>query len=369
MVGGALSASIAFAATALAAPGPSRVSAAFPPPVANVASVACFTATGCVAVGWSTLPGGADPTPLELRTTDGGALWVPVVVPHVASQLRTVACAGLVCVAGGTSGSVLHSPDGGRTWAAAALPAPFASVVAVACPSATSCVAEGHDGTTGASGLLASSGDGGATWASQYKETTSDLQALWCARPTACVAYGTSYLGTSDGSTWGPVLPAAGFPTEAVCPTALTCVGSSPAEGIVTSSDGGTTWTISDGSFVPTSLSCGSATACVGTDGANLVITTDGGKTWSEETPGFAGDTLAAVACATGAECQVVGSALADGYPDRALLLGVVPSTGAFTPEVAANAVDTAVAATCPPPRCARSPAPTPTATRSSFGR
>ena len=98
---------------------------------------------------------------------------------------------------------------------------------------------------------------------------------------------------------------------------------------------------------VPTQLACGSATSCVGTDGTNLVTTSDGGATWSEQSPGLDDEVLDGAACPAAGDCQVVGFDTADGYPDRALVLGVSPSTQSFAPERVSNELDVALDASC----------------------
>lgn len=350
---GALLASVVLlvVGVASAAPRAWTVLASFPPPVAYMASVSCFSVTGCVAVGWG--PSASDrpaSSPIELRTVDGGSLWSPVPVPLDVHTLAAVVCQGSVCVAGGDGPVVLRSTDDGLTWTSVALPSTMAVVTAVACPSATACVAEGRGAGTAATGVIAGSTDGGATWTTQYAEATTSLHSLWCASPTRCFAYGTSFVATSDGSTWGAFAAPDAFPTLAVCPSTTACVGSSPSAGIVTSSDGGQTWTPTDGAVVPTALACGSASSCVGTDGSSLVLTTDGGATWSEVSPTYTSQTLAGVACSSSASCQVVGFATSDAYADRALMLDVAPDTQAYAPERVANALDAAGSATCATP-------------------
>lgn len=286
--------------------------------------------------------------PTELRTVDAGSLWTPVAVPHAVSLLGVVQCTGTLCLAAGNGDVLLRSTDDGLTWQVEALPSSMAGVTTLACPSSTICFAEGAATGDAGGGAIVGSTDAGATWTGQYDESTSYLQSLWCASATSCYAYGTTYLATTDGTTWAPVAVPDDFPTIAVCPSATTCVGSSPSAGLVTSSDGGSTWTISDGFVVPTSLSCGSATTCVGTDGPNLVITTDGGASWSEQTPPFTSALVLGVSCLSATSCQAVGTASADTYPDRALLLDVAPSSEDLTPERVATALDAAVSASCP---------------------
>lgn len=339
---------VAVPGVALAASRTWTLSASFPPVVTYVESISCFSATTCVAVGWTSAGSGQLATPVELRTVDAGSLWTEVEVPHVVSMLDVVACAGTLCLAGGDGGVLLRSNDDGLTWDDVGLPLSIAQVTALACPTATTCFAEGAEKGTTPSGAIVETTDAGASWTGEYDETSTYLHSLWCSTATSCYAYGTSYLSTSDGSTWGLDAVPAAFPTLAACPTATTCIGSSPSAGIVTSDDGGATWSTADGDVVPTALSCGSATTCVGTDGTNLVITTDGGATWDEQSPPYADEVLLAVACLSAANCQAVGDDAVDTYPGRALLLDVTPSTQGFSPERVSTVLDAAVSASCP---------------------
>jgi photosystem II stability/assembly factor-like uncharacterized protein len=323
------------------------LSASFPPTVAYVESVSCFSATSCVAVGW-TASGSGQSSPMELRTVDAGATWSAVAVPRVLTVLDVVACTAKLCLAGGSGGVLLRSTDDGLTWDDVGLPFSIVAVTALACPSPTACFVEGRESGTEANGAIAGSTDGGASWTGQYQETTTYLDSLWCSTAASCFAYGTSYLSTTNGSTWGLDLASSEFPTVAACPSATVCIGSSPSAGIVTSDDGGATWSIADGGVVPTSLSCASTTTCVGTDGTNLVITVDGGSTWSEQSPPYTDEVLHAVACLSSTNCQAVGADTVDGYPDRGLLLDVTPSTQDASPERVSSALEAGVSVSCP---------------------
>jgi photosystem II stability/assembly factor-like uncharacterized protein len=324
-----------------------RLSASFPPLNAYIESISCFSATACVAVGWSNPGNGELTSPVELRTVDAGAMWTAVALPHDVSELDVVTCSATLCLAGGDSGVLMRSTDDGLTWSDIGLPLSIVEVTAIACPGAATCFVEGYERGTSPSGAIASTTDGGMSWTGDYNETSTYLSSLWCPTSTSCFAYGTSYLSTTDGSTWGPATLSGDFPTLAVCSSSTTCVGSSPSAGIVTSVDGGATWATTDGDVVPTSMSCGSATTCVGTDGTNLVITTDSGATWSEQSPPYADEVLRGVACLSATNCQAVGDDAVDTYQGRALLLDVTPSTQGFTPERVADVLDAAVSASC----------------------
>jgi photosystem II stability/assembly factor-like uncharacterized protein len=323
------------------------LSASFPPVNGYVESISCFSATACVAVGWTNPGHGQLTSPIELRTVDAGAMWTAVALPHGVSELDVVTCTATLCLAGGDGAVLLRSTDDGLTWSDIGLPLSIVAVTAIACPGAAACFVEGYERGTSPNGAIASTTDGGLSWTGDYAESSTYLSSLWCPTSTSCFAYGTSYLSTTDGSTWGPVALAGDFPTLAVCSSATTCVGSSPSSGIVTSTDGGATWATTDGDVVPISMSCGSATTCVGTDGANLVITTDAGATWSEQSPPYADEVIRGVACLSATNCQAVGDDAVDGYTGRSLLLDVTPSTQGFSPERVAGAIDAAVTASC----------------------
>jgi len=330
------------------------VSAAFPPPVSDLKAVACFSATGCIAVGYTADASGQSFQPIELRTVDSGALWTPVTLPRDNSQLFAAACVALTCEAGGSNSTMLRSVDGGVTWTTVSLPPTLSSVAGIACPSAAVCFAYGDGPASAANGAIAGSTDGGATWSSQFTESTARLTSLWCVTATRCFAYAATFVSTSNGTTWAPFSAPVNFPAVATCPTPTACVGT--ASGVVTTSDAGLTWTITDPSHHPTALACVTATSCVALDPLshglqpNLMATSDGGVTWSVQSLPTASSVLGGIACGSAGNCQVAGYADADGFSDRALLVRVATGTAQFVTEPVGNAVDSISTISCATP-------------------
>jgi photosystem II stability/assembly factor-like uncharacterized protein len=192
------------------------------------------------------------------------------------------------------------STDQGTTWTLASIPPQVVAIGAVACPTASLCIAVG-------SAVLVSS-DGGATWAPVgVTGGIEDLYSISCASATTCVAVGPNPQGpfnhslpadaietTNGGSTFADVtLPAyTASIFEVSCSTNLTCVAS-VAEGtgqstaaFAASTDGGTTWTAATPppSFVGVAgVSCSSDGSCVlvgSTSSGGATITRSPAQSW-----------------------------------------------------------------------------------------
>ena len=91
-------------------------------------------------------------------------------------MLNVVACTATLCLAGGDGSVLLRSTDDGLTWDDVGLPFSIAAVTALACPSATTCFAEGREIGTTPSGAIVATTNGGASWTGEYNETTTYLQ-------------------------------------------------------------------------------------------------------------------------------------------------------------------------------------------------
>jgi photosystem II stability/assembly factor-like uncharacterized protein len=91
-----------------------------------------------------------------LRTTDGGAHWVPQPLPATTGPLAALACpTATVCETVGVvasktveEGVALRTNDAGRSWGRQRLPAGVSAMVALTCPSAAECYALGQTTTT-----------------------------------------------------------------------------------------------------------------------------------------------------------------------------------------------------------------------------
>jgi len=255
--------------TATAPPLPANAS-----PGGVLQSVACPSASACVAVGLADVPGGYGGE--GLLVTGSGTSWQAAAAPVPAdaatsldSQLSAVACySATSCAATGTfeptssaSGDGMLLTGSGVSWTATAAPVPAnagpdprVQLQAVACPSASACVAVGQytDPTSGyAQGLLLTGS--GASWtataaplpANAAANPDVQLYAVACHSATSCVATGSyqdssgntqGLLVTGSGTSWKATeapLPAdaAANPEAALasvaCPSATACVAAS----------------------------------------------------------------------------------------------------------------------------------------------
>ncbi len=117
---------------------------------ALLTSVACPTATTCVAVGMDRL--GLTGQAAVMTSSNAGRSWSIRAIGDDVDALSGVACPSpLVCVAAGqwlrvppgTEPGILQSTNGGRTWREVPLVHRIGEMAAVACASATDCVALG----------------------------------------------------------------------------------------------------------------------------------------------------------------------------------------------------------------------------------
>ncbi len=286
-------------------------------------AVACPSATTCLAVGADNTAGVVTTATLAGSTWT----WTPAIeVPSDASgsgSLTGVACpSATTCLAVGGDGNSLGIVDqasltsAGWTWSPATSLLPPSSgagtLSAIACPSATTCVAVGTDGSEGVA-ATATSGAAGWTWSPEVRVDLGQaspglggLNAIACPSATTCVAVGSdnsdavTTKGTADatGWTWTPeviVTPDAsggGELTGVACPSAMICVavGSTIANGDVASQQTGGVYSaeIATGSVTGTTV------------------------TWSpvsDVAPDPTGsDALAAVTCVSASSCVAVGA-------------------------------------------------------------
>ncbi len=315
------------------------------------------------AAGWlAATPGAGAGTPLATAATITD-LADPAMATGV---LAAVACPSATTCLGVGSGplqgatAVASAADGAWTWGpltpSSGDTGNFFSWSGVACPSATTCLAVGTDNT---SGVVTTATLAGSTWAwTPASEVPSDasgtgsLAAVACPSATTCLAVGGdgNNLGivdqaslTSAGWTWSPatslIPPSSGTGTLSAiaCPSATTCVavGTDGSEGVTaTATSGAAGWTWSPevrvdlGQASPglgglNAVACPSTTTCVavGSDNSDAVTTTGtadaSGWTWSPEvivTPDASGGgELTGVACPSAMICVAVGSTIANG--------------------------------------------------------
>jgi acyl-homoserine-lactone acylase len=211
----------------------------------------------------------------------------------------------------------------------------------IACPSATSCLAVGHNGA-GTLGEVLRTTDGGRTWTTQpLPSSTGPLTGVACPSASDCIAVGqgngggSAVVATDDGgSTWeaesfapGASGQLSGYLTGISCPSRAECFATHSGGYVFVTRDGGASWgtafVLTD--FLPSleGVTCTSALDClvVGTgatvvgsahnfqiDTFSQVLTTEnGGNSWREQDLG-AGASLAGVGCSSGADCYAVGS-------------------------------------------------------------
>jgi photosystem II stability/assembly factor-like uncharacterized protein len=218
---------------------------------------------------------------------------------------------------------------------------------AIACPSASMCVAVGTTEGDGGNGLIEVTTDDGAHWSS--KVVSPLLEDVSCWDVDHCIASGDQLLITDDG---GASWTAPSNPPTSFGPVSCSegdCWTGGP-ESMVESTDGGNSWGSPETWSAPASISgwgdgtysfqaatlnsidCPSTTVCVAVGQATyvwnpppettlpqevefpgLIVTTgDGGKTWStqigpDNSP-FAQDGFSAVSCPSSQQCLAVGA-------------------------------------------------------------
>jgi hypothetical protein len=139
-------------------------------------------------------------------SADGGATWALASVPTGIGVLQSTACpSSTVCLAAGTTGTtvsdvvpakgeLLRSTDGGHTWLQSTGPVPVEDVYGMACPSADQCAMVGtfwfglpEVGV----GSVAQSIDAGSTFrSSPTSYTPITLTAVACPSASSCIAVG-----------------------------------------------------------------------------------------------------------------------------------------------------------------------------------
>ncbi len=196
-----------------------------------------------------------------LATANSGATWTTVVLPAGAPGLGSVACpTATSCVAVGDG--IYVTIDGGQTWQQRTIPGGIPTLRSVVCPTATRCVAvgpnaSGNNDPTAAADVVAS-GDGGATWnlISAPKGSAATFQ-ISCDTTAECFAVGptmqpggaATFLVTPDaGKSWvnAPAPPGLNAVADLSCPAVHRCVAvgaqqTGPATAVTTD---GSTWAV-----------------------------------------------------------------------------------------------------------------------------
>jgi len=333
--------------------------------------VTCTSATGCLAVGYSSPNFSDNQTPATLAERWDGSTWRVEHTPNppgaAASSLNAASCVSRsACIAvGNTSNSrgtwlTLAQRWNGHTWGIQPTPSPAngGTLLGVSCPSRSSCLAVGGHGNPNASvppGTLAERWNGRG-WRIQPTPSPRGggwfLNAVSCTSPSACTAVGgrlqppgkpTGTLAERwNGRRWRiqatPSLPgkAVKLLTGVACTSRSSCMASGGEFDWVTGEPLGTLaerWNGRTWRIVPTfkpaphgrgaylnGVACTSASACTAVGNQTLATTLAerwDGRTWNvQATPNPAGGqniTLAGVACPTRTVCTAFGGYENDG--------------------------------------------------------
>jgi photosystem II stability/assembly factor-like uncharacterized protein len=193
---------------------------------------------------------------------------------------------------------------------------------AIACPTASLCVAVGGDASL--SGTVATTSNDGDTWSSSAVPTgLPEMESVSCSSATQCVAVGSGVAITSSdgGATWN----AHSIPTNNTtllgvsCPSGTTtcvAVGVIPDEAgplngaIVVSNNNGVTWSAPSTSFPLGALggvSCANGSFCVAV-GAQILVTSDAGQTWTRQFVSGGTGVLRTVSCGSPTTCVAIGA-------------------------------------------------------------
>lgn len=212
--------------------------------------------------------------------------WRPLNAGPTAAELLTVACSSATsCVAAGAGGVALVTSDG-TSWS----PTSFSDgTTRQAAASPTALFAHGYDG------VLHRSTDGGATWSRRGRIDASSVAFLTADVGVAATQFGV-YRSADGGLTWARSHPYAAHAVAAV-PGGAAAVAVTLEGAALVSVDAGATW--ASAASTPEALlavTCPSATRCLagGTSGL-LLVSDDAGATWAPRATGFT-DVLVALA-------------------------------------------------------------------------
>ncbi len=251
-------------------------------------------------IGWAVSGGG-----VILHTSDGGLSWAAQ-NSNTLFDLNAVTCASTtVAWAVGTGGTVVHTTDGGAHWSGQSSDTGV-PLYAVACSGATNAWA------VGSGGVITHTSDG-ATWATQTSNTGANLHGVACsgALDAWAVGDGGVITHTSDGGTWATQASSTVATLHGVaCSGALSAWAVGDGGAVERTSDGGGTWAdVASGASNTNLLGVAAANAscvwAVGTSGV-VLCSTDGGQTWPKQTSGTT-DHLRAVACSGTTHAWAVG--------------------------------------------------------------
>jgi RHS repeat-associated protein len=293
-------------------------------------AVSCLTSTKCVAVGALASGQGQIGT-----TTNAGTTYSPISLPASTPALRAVSCvANAECAAVGV-GDIVTSVDGGMSWTSHQLSDAGLNLMGVDCTSSSLCLAVGMNTQAprpSSHAEIYRSTDQGSTWTlASVPSQVSGIGAVACPTATRCIAVGSNVLVSNDaGATWTPIGVTGGVSglVSISCSSATTCVGvgpnpqgevnhALPAEAIETTDAGGSFHTVKLPPYTASAfeVSCSSSSMCVvsgaegtGQSAPTFATSSDGGGSWTVGTPppSFVG--VAGISCLSGGNCVLVGS-------------------------------------------------------------
>ena len=245
-----------------------------PSGVVNLNAIACPATNTCIAVGGTS----------AIVTTDGGSTWTLTTVGH--NELTAVSCpSASACVAAGSdppvvsgcqSGSSYTTTNAGKSWTTT--PTHCFVPSGIDCAAATICIMVGsHGNGTSERGAVLKSVNSGTTWRPQLilSQTNTQLNAVACPSATSCVAVGNSptqsILTTADGGTsWTPRDPGVAVSQRyflaVACGSTQACQAAGTTAPVATT-DGGTNWAnVSTPNTIAkiVGISCSTSAACVG---------------------------------------------------------------------------------------------------------
>jgi photosystem II stability/assembly factor-like uncharacterized protein len=263
----------------------------------ELSGIACPSNYDCIAVGSNGSSSG-----VVVITHDGGKTWVSATTPTSAVAVTGVECISeddcTALVNNGTVTWAAHTTDFGQTWTQEGnLPSPFVAAAGLSCTVGGSCLVVGYVPTSAGhgSGAIAISHDGGQTWSNATVPAgLGTLESVACLSVSVCLAGGTTTTTVSD------VVPAAGQ--------------------LLRSADGGNTWQAVPGPLPVDDiydLACPSVEVCamVGTkwqgnpavaSGA-VAQSADGGSTFKASPSAYVPISLTALSCPTPTGCVAVG--------------------------------------------------------------
>jgi hypothetical protein len=309
---------------------------------ASLNTVACWSATGCLAVGQ--LRHGEAGTGTAMAAQWNGTAWIAQRLPSSHGyDLSGISCvSATACVAVGHHGRrPLAEGWNGSAWTVQTMARTGSALSAVSCTSAQACIAVGNTTRmiTGHVSVLAERWDGTSwTVVPTPRPGNASLKAVSCSSAQACTAVGTRAVGTRavgtrvggglaerwNGQKW--TIQPAGAPAGATlsgvsCPSSRDCAAVGVAAGKTLAEHwDGAHWAVQpapDGSvgvYAPLSaVSCASAAACtvVGTftdvaGGQRPLAEHWNGTSWAIQSVSGEGR-ISGVSCPAAAYCAAVG--------------------------------------------------------------